>query len=184
MIRARIRVDGRLAAVCRRFWGRRWRPTVAVVSELAETFSWLDGGSMADGRCQAGSGRARNRARARLNWASQGQRWGRCRVRRRAEWVSRPAREKNRRRSVLVVTICAPRPMRAVQRSRLCAITWIASQAALAAKRQGCGIGAPWASWRIPAWADSHNDLGRTSGGIDRSDWQDRSSCGCPVATP
>ena len=29
MIRARIRVDGRLAAVCRRFWGRRWRPTVA-----------------------------------------------------------------------------------------------------------------------------------------------------------
>ena len=35
MIRARIRVDGRLAAVCRRFWGRRWRPTVAVVSEMA-----------------------------------------------------------------------------------------------------------------------------------------------------
>ncbi len=24
-VRARIRVDGRLAAVCRRFWGRRWR---------------------------------------------------------------------------------------------------------------------------------------------------------------
>ena len=35
MIRARIRVDGMLAAVCRRFWGRRWRPTVAVVSEMA-----------------------------------------------------------------------------------------------------------------------------------------------------
>ena len=35
MIRARIRVDGRLAAVCRRFGGRRWRPTVAVVSEMA-----------------------------------------------------------------------------------------------------------------------------------------------------
>ena len=35
MIRARIRVDGRLAAVCRRFWGRRWRPTMAVVSEMA-----------------------------------------------------------------------------------------------------------------------------------------------------
>ena len=28
--------------------------------------------------------------------------------------VSRPAREKNRRRRVLVVTICSPRPMRAV----------------------------------------------------------------------
>ena len=40
---------------------------------------------------------ARSRARARLNWVSQGQRWGRCRVRRRAERVSRPAREKNRR---------------------------------------------------------------------------------------
>ena len=62
-------------------------------------------------RCrQAGNGRARNRARARLNWFSQGQRWGRCRVRRRAEWVSRPAREKKRRRRVLVVTSCSPRP--------------------------------------------------------------------------
>ena len=29
------RVDGRLRAVCRRFWGRRWRPTVAVMSEMA-----------------------------------------------------------------------------------------------------------------------------------------------------
>ena len=57
-----------------------------------------------------------------------------------------------------MVTSCSPRPMRAVQRARLCAITWIASQAALAAKRQGCGIGVPWASRRIPAWADSHND--------------------------
>ena len=40
----------------------------------------LAGGSVADGRRQAGSGRARSRARALLNWASQGQRWGRCRV--------------------------------------------------------------------------------------------------------
>ena len=30
---------------------------------------------------------ARSRAKARLNWVSQGQRWGRCRVRRRAERV-------------------------------------------------------------------------------------------------
>ena len=50
-------------------------------------------------------------------------------MRRRAELVSRPAREKKRRRRVLVVTTCSPRPMRAVQRARLCAITWTASQA-------------------------------------------------------
>ena len=35
IIRARIRVDGRLAAVCRRFGGRRCRPAVAVASEMA-----------------------------------------------------------------------------------------------------------------------------------------------------
>ena len=34
-----------------------------------------------------------------------------------------------------MVTIRSPRPSRAVQRARLCAITWAASQAALAAKR-------------------------------------------------
>ena len=34
-----------------------------------------------------------------------------------------------------MVTVCSPRPMRAVQRARLWAITWTASQAALAAKR-------------------------------------------------
>ena len=92
-------------------------------------------GQRAGRRRQAGDGRARNRARARLNWFSQGQRWGRCKVRRRAERVSRPAREKKRRRRVLVVTSCWPRPMRAVQRARLWAITRMASQAALAAKR-------------------------------------------------
>ena len=87
-------------------------------------------------RCrQAGSGRVRSRARALLNWASQGQRCGRCSVRRRAERVSRPARQKNRRRRVLVVTICSSRPMRAVQRARLWAITCTASQAPLAANR-------------------------------------------------
>ena len=94
-------------------------------------------GRMAAGcrrRRQAGSGRARNRARARSNWASQGQRCGRCSVRRRAERVIRPAREKNRRRRVLVVTTCSPRPMRAVQRAMLWAITCTASQAALAAE--------------------------------------------------
>ena len=75
---------------------------------------------MADVHRQEGRGSARNRAKARLNWFSQGQRWGRCKVRRRAEWVSRPAREKNRRRRVLVVTICSPSPSRAVQRASNC----------------------------------------------------------------
>ena len=78
---------------------------------------------------------ARSRARARLNWASQGQPRGRCKVSLRALRVSRPAIEKKRRRRVLVVTSCSPRPMRAAQRARLCASTWTASQAALAAKR-------------------------------------------------
>ena len=84
---------------------------------------------------QEGSGRARSLARALLNWFCQGQPWGRCRVRRRAERVSRPAREKKRRLRVLVVAGCSPRPMRAVQRARLWAITWTAIRAALAGKR-------------------------------------------------
>ena len=46
---------------------------------------------------------ARSRAMARVNWVSQGQCWGRCRVRRRAERVIRPTRAKNRRLRVLVV---------------------------------------------------------------------------------
>ena len=83
-------------------------------------FSWPDGGQRAGCRRQVGNGRARNRARAPLNWVSQGQRWGRCKVRRRAERVNRPAREKKRRRRVLVVTSCSPRPMRAVQRASNC----------------------------------------------------------------
>ena len=45
-------------------------------------------------RRQAGSGSARNRASAAAHWPAQGQRLGRCRVQRRAEWVSRPARAK------------------------------------------------------------------------------------------
>ena len=38
---------------------------------------------------------ARSRAKAQRNFSAQGQRSGRCRVNRRAERVSRPAREKN-----------------------------------------------------------------------------------------
>ena len=105
------------------------RPSRTELARVEGTLGQLQTGS------QAGSGIARSRARARLNWFSQGQRWGRCRVRRRAERVSRPAIEKKRRRRVLVVTICSPRPMRAVQRARLWAITCTASQAPLAGKR-------------------------------------------------
>ena len=95
----------------------------------------LSGGWVGRRRCrQAGSGMARSRGKARLNFSAQGQRSGRCRVNRRAERVSRPAREKNRRRRVLVVAIRSPRPIRAVQRARLWAIVWTASQAPLAAK--------------------------------------------------
>ena len=111
---------------------RRSRTGVARVGgDLRLSVGWLRH------RCcrQARSGIARSRARARLNWVSQGQCLGRCKVRRRAERVTRPARPKKRRLRVLVVTICSPRPIRAVQRARLWAITCTASQAPLAAKR-------------------------------------------------
>ena len=122
MIRARIWVDGRLAGGLQAFWGapmaaysgcgerdggighgkRRSRTGLArVCGDVG-----LAGGSVADGRRQAGSGMARSRARARLNCSSQGQRRGRCRVNRRAERVIRPAKAKTRRLRVLVVTIC------------------------------------------------------------------------------
>ena len=87
--------------------------------ESAGIFGCPVGGSVADGAVRPGVGMARSRAKARLNFSAQGQRSGRCRVNRRAERVSRPAREKNRRRRVLVVAIRSPRPIRAVQRARL-----------------------------------------------------------------
>ena len=94
--------------------------------EIAGTLSQLQASR------QAGNGMACSRAKARLNWVSQGQRRGRCKVRRRAERVIRPTRAKTRRLRVLVITVRSPRPIRAVQRARLCAITWTASQAPLA----------------------------------------------------
>ena len=97
--------------------------------EFAGTLGQLQAGR------QAGSGMARSRAKARVNWDSQGQRRGRCRVRaaRRAGDPSHQSED--------------PPPEglggygpfaqtnRAVQRARLWAITWTASQAPLAAKR-------------------------------------------------
>ena len=146
MVRGRFRVDGAgvclqppqgdLVTVCGRCAGRDGGDEDAARDTRGlgwHEFAWTLG-QLQTGR-QAGSGMARSRARARLNFSSQGQRLGRCRVSRRAERVSRPAREKNRRRRVLVVTICSPRPMRVIQRARLCAITCTASQAPLAAKR-------------------------------------------------
>ena len=49
--------------------------------------------------------------------------------------VDPSTRAKTRRLRVLVVTVRSARPMRAVQRARLCAITCTASQAPLAGKR-------------------------------------------------
>ena len=69
------------------------------------------------GRRQAGNGMACSRARARLPKASAG---GDAR---RAERVSPPGEGEEACRRVLVVTICSPRPSRAVQRARLWAIT-------------------------------------------------------------
>ena len=79
--------------------------------EIAGTLSQLQAGR------QAGNGMACSRAKARLNWVSQGQRRGRCKVRRRAERVIRPTRAKTRRLRVLVITVRSPRPIRAVQRA-------------------------------------------------------------------
>ena len=104
-MRARFRVNG--ASVCLQplrgglvtVWGR-WagrdggeRTQQETLAERAGA-SWRGRsvvrtlGQLQPGR-QAGSGIARSRARARLNWVSQGQRRGRCRVNRRAERVSR-----------------------------------------------------------------------------------------------
>ena len=67
--------------------------------EFAGTLGW-PAGSVPEGCRQTGCGIACSRARAQLNFSAQGQRSGRCRVRRRADRVRRPAREKTRRRRV------------------------------------------------------------------------------------
>ena len=122
MIRARLWVDGKLAgglqallgapmaaySGCGERDGRIGHGKRRSRTELARVCGdvGLAGGSVADGLRQAGSGMACSRAKARLNWVSQGQRRGRCKVRRRAERVIRPTRAKTRRLRVLVVTIC------------------------------------------------------------------------------
>ena len=95
--------------------------------EIAGTLGQLQAGR------QAGNGMACSRAKARLNWVrpAPGEMQSEAARRR----VIRPTRAKTRRLRVLVITVRSPRPIRAVQRARLCAITWTASQAPLAAKR-------------------------------------------------
>ena len=73
--------------------------------------------------------------------------------------MSRPAIEKKRRRRVLVVTAGSPRPMRAVRRSRLCAITWTASQAAAYVSRS------------LPASADGALTVAEFDPNSAKSDW-------------
>ena len=101
------------------------------------------GGSVADGA----SGREWNGSQPGQGAAELPQEGQRTKMlNRRAD--SRPAREKNRRRRVLVVAIRSPRPIRAViQRARL---VWTASQAPLAAKRPVRGeISARRRTWRV-----------------------------------
>ena len=95
----------------------------------------LSGGWVGRRRCrQAGSGMARSRAKARLNLSPrpairkmQGQ--PACRAGEPSGQGEEPPPEG------LGVAIRSPRPIRAVQRARLWAIVWTASQAPLAAKR-------------------------------------------------
>ena len=96
MIRARIWVAGRLGGGLQAFLrapmaaysgsgerdggiGHGKRRSRTVLARVCGDVG-LAGGSVADGRRQAGSGMARSRARARLNCSSQGQRRGRCTV--------------------------------------------------------------------------------------------------------
>ena len=127
----------------------RWRGEDAARDTLGPGWREFAGrlGSLVDGSGavrQEMAGLATER-RARLNWVSQGQCWGRCKVRRRALRVSRPAREKEASSEGLGgYNPAGPRPMRAVPagpgygpspRIEYGAGLWTASQAALAAKR-------------------------------------------------
>ena len=152
MVRARFRAEG--AGVC--IQSPRGDPVT-----VCGRWAGRDGGERPQQETLADRAGASWRGRSVVRWVAQaptlpsGRKWNRSQpcqgaaelgssgpmlgkmqsFRRRALRVSRPAMEKKRRRRVLVVTSCSPRPMRAAQRARLCASTWTASQAALAAKR-------------------------------------------------
>ena len=112
MIRARIWVDGRLAGGLQALLGapmatysgcgerdggighkRRSRTGLARVCRDVG----LAGGSVADGRRQAGSGMARSRARARLNCSGPGPAPGKMQGQSACRAVIRPAKAKTRR---------------------------------------------------------------------------------------
>ena len=97
----------------------RWRGEDAARDTLGPGGASLRGGWVVwwmVRRRQAGDGRARNRARARLT-GFPGPVLGKMQSEA-ARLAGEPsAREKKRRRRVLVVTTCWPRPMRAVQRA-------------------------------------------------------------------
>ena len=152
MVRARIREDEGLAAVCRRggadgglqwLWRARWRDRTRQEALADRTGASLRGRSVggALGHWRTGA------VRPGVEWLATGPRPTELGIPRPALWQMQgeavcragepSARAKTRRLRVLVVMICSPRPMRAVQRARLWAIAWAASQAALAAKRPG-----------------------------------------------
>ena len=106
ILRARVGAGGR------DYQGRWQQWTVVARPGAGMPGKWVSWGRVRrQRRHQEGSGRARSRVMAPRSWVSQGQCWGRCRVRRRALRVMRPAREKKRRLRVLVVTIRSPRPV-------------------------------------------------------------------------
>ena len=116
------------------------RPSRTELARVGGTFRWPDGGSVADqqsgwewSRSQPCQGATELGFPGPTLGQMQSEAAGRAGVS--IFMVIRPAIEKKRRRRVLVVTTCWPRPMRAVQRARLWAITWMASQAPLAGKR-------------------------------------------------
>ena len=111
--------------------GRRKRP--GGVPEVALA-GWAGHGSGADGAPSGWQGNGAQSGQGATELVFPGPALGKMQGEA-ACGVSRPAMEKKRRRRVLVVTSCSPRPMRAAQRARLCAMTWTANQAALAAKR-------------------------------------------------
>ena len=83
---------------------------------------------------RAGNGMACSRAKARLNWVSQGQRRGRCKVRRRAERVIRPGVSRGKTLGPPEGLGGRPRPMRARPAGQVMRHHWTA-RAPLAAKR-------------------------------------------------
>ena len=153
MARARIRVEGGWRRSAGVFGGddvglqwllrARWRERRSKRCSRTELVRvcgdvQLAGWRVSGGRAPSGGERQRSESsEGATELGFPGPTLGQMQSGRRAERVSLPAMEKKRRRRVLVVTICSPRPMRAVQRARLWAITCTASQAPFGRLRIG-----------------------------------------------